>query len=54
VASPVVASVLFLRLSVDLDYNYFGHLDRAAMLEAKPAVEQAVAEIARPPGPGSL
>ncbi len=35
------------RLSIDLDYNYIGHLDRAAMLEARPAVEQAVADLAR-------
>ena len=38
------------RLSVDLDYNYIGHLDRAAMLEDRPAVEQAVAELARRQG----
>jgi len=38
------------RLSVDLDYNYIGHLDRAAMLEARPAVEQAVADLARRQG----
>jgi hypothetical protein len=35
------------RLSVDLDYNYIGHLDRTAMLEARPVVEQAVADLAR-------
>jgi len=35
------------RLSVDLDYNYIGHLDRAAMLEARPVVEQAVVDLAR-------
>lgn len=34
------------RLSVDLDYNYIGHLDRSAMLEARPAVEQAVTDLA--------
>lgn len=38
------------RLSVDLDYNYIGHLDRAAMLEAKPEVEKAVADLARRQG----
>jgi len=38
------------RLSVDLDYNYIGHLDRTAMLEARPAVEQAVADLARRQG----
>lgn len=38
------------RLSVDLDYNYIGHLDRAAMLEARPEVEQAVADLARRQG----
>lgn len=38
------------RLSVDLDYNYIGHLDRASMLEARPAVEQAVADLARRQG----
>ncbi len=38
------------RLSVDLDYNYIGHLDRAAMLEARPLVEEAVADLARRQG----
>lgn len=38
------------RLSVDLDYNYIGYLDRAAMLEAKPEVEQAIADLARRQG----
>lgn len=38
------------RLSLDLDYNYIGHLDRAAMLEARPEVEQAVADLARRQG----
>lgn len=38
------------RLSVDLDYNYIGHLDRAAMLEARPEVEKAVADLARRQG----
>ena len=38
------------RLSVDLDYNYIGHLDRSVMLEARPAVEQAVTDLARRQG----
>ncbi|OPY06615.1 MAG: hypothetical protein A4E66_02157 [Syntrophus sp. PtaB.Bin001] len=38
------------RLSVDLDYNYIGHLDRADMLEARPVVEQAVVDLARRQG----
>lgn len=38
------------RLSVDLDYNYIGHLDRAVMLEDRPAVEHAVADLARRQG----
>lgn len=38
------------RLSVDLDYNYVGQLDRAAMLKARPEVEQAVADLARRQG----
>ncbi|MEW5817292.1 MAG: nucleotidyl transferase AbiEii/AbiGii toxin family protein [Spirochaetota bacterium] len=38
------------RLSVDLDYNYIGHLSRTAMLEARPAVEQAVVDLARRQG----
>ena len=38
------------RLSVDLDYNYVGQLDRAAMLEARPVVEQAVVDLARRQG----
>ena len=38
------------RLSVDLDYNYIGHLDRKVMLEARPVVEQAVADLARRQG----
>jgi predicted nucleotidyltransferase component of viral defense system len=35
------------RLSVDLDFNYVGHLDRGRMLEDRPRVEQAVEELAR-------
>ena len=38
------------RLSVDLDYNYVGQLDRSAMLEARPVVEQAVVNLARRQG----
>lgn len=38
------------RLSVDLDYNYIGYLERVKMLEARPAVEQAVSELARRQG----
>jgi predicted nucleotidyltransferase component of viral defense system len=35
------------RLSVDLDYNYVGHVERERMLEDRPRVEEAVAEVAR-------
>lgn len=35
------------RLSVDLDFNDIGAVDREAMLEARPDVERAVAAIAR-------
>lgn len=35
------------RLSVDLDYNYVGHLDRDAMLAARPHIEAATEELAR-------
>lgn len=35
------------RLSVDLDFNYIGHLDREKMLADRPRVEAAVAELAR-------
>jgi sRNA-binding protein len=35
------------RLSVDLDYNYVGHVERELMLEDRPRVEEAVAEVAR-------
>jgi predicted nucleotidyltransferase component of viral defense system len=34
------------RLSVDLDYNYIGHVDREKMLFDRPRVEQAVIELA--------
>jgi len=32
---------------VDLDYNYVGHVERELMLEDRPRVEEAVAEVAR-------
>lgn len=35
------------RLSVDLDFNYIGALDRETMLQARPDVERAVDAIAR-------
>jgi hypothetical protein len=35
------------RLSVDLDFNYIGALDRQAMLKERPDVERAVEAIAR-------
>lgn len=35
------------RLSVDLDFNYIGHLEREKMLADRPKVEQAVEEVAR-------
>jgi len=38
------------RLSVDLDFNYTGHADREKMLEERPRVEQAVAELAKRKG----
>jgi len=38
------------RLSVDLDYNYVGQLDRSAMLDERPVVEQAVVNLARRQG----
>lgn len=38
------------RLSVDLDYNYIGHLDRAAMLQERPEVEKAVIDLAQRQG----
>ena len=34
------------RLSVDLDYNYIGHLDRGRMLEDRPRVEEALSGLA--------
>ena len=34
------------RLSVDLDFNYVGALDRTAMLQEKPEVERALAAVA--------
>jgi len=34
------------RLSVDLDYNYVGEIERQKMLEDRPRVEEAAAEIA--------
>ena len=30
------------RLSVDLDYNYVGHAERAAMLGERPRIEEAI------------
>ena len=38
------------RLSVDLDYNYIGHLERDKMLEDRPTIENAVVELARRKG----
>jgi len=35
------------RLSVDLDYNYIGNLEREKMLEDRPRVEEAVYELSR-------
>mgnify|MGYP001127178624 CR=1 FL=1 len=35
------------RLSVDLDYNYVAHLEREAMLQDRPQVEEAVLTLAR-------
>ncbi|MBN1223093.1 MAG: nucleotidyl transferase AbiEii/AbiGii toxin family protein [Candidatus Aminicenantes bacterium] len=35
------------RLSVDLDFNYVGHAERERMLEDRPRIEEAVAEISR-------
>jgi len=32
---------------VDLDYNYIGHVERERMLQDRPLVEEAVAEVAR-------
>jgi hypothetical protein len=38
------------RLSVDLDYNYVGEIERRKMLEDRPRVETAAAEIAKRQG----
>ena len=38
------------RLSVDLDYNYIGYLERDKVLEDRPKVENAVLELARRKG----
>ena len=35
------------RLSVDLDYNYIGNLEREKMLEDRPRVEEAICELSR-------
>lgn len=35
------------RLSVDLDYNYIGHLEREKMGEERSRVEEAVYELSR-------
>ncbi|MDD5205402.1 MAG: nucleotidyl transferase AbiEii/AbiGii toxin family protein [Desulfobacterales bacterium] len=35
------------RLSVDLDYNYIGNLEREKMLEDRPRVEEAIYELGR-------
>lgn len=40
------------RLSVDIDYNYIGHVKREKMLEDRPRVEEAVLELARRRGYG--
>jgi hypothetical protein len=40
------------RLSVDVDYNYIGHVERAKMLRDRPRVEEAVIELARRLGYG--
>ncbi|MFH1983438.1 MAG: nucleotidyl transferase AbiEii/AbiGii toxin family protein [Pseudomonadota bacterium] len=61
---PVLGSVLALkggtalnlcfgppsRLSLDLDFNYIGHLDRESMLADRPLVEQVLIELARRKG----
>jgi predicted nucleotidyltransferase component of viral defense system len=36
-----------MRLSVDLDFNYIGHIEREKMLEDRPIVEGALADLAR-------
>lgn len=38
------------RLSVDLDFNYIGHIEREGMLEDRPRVDKAVIELARRQG----
>ncbi len=38
------------RLSVDLDFNYVGHLERTKMLEERPDVERAIETIGRGQG----
>lgn len=35
------------RLSVDLDFNYIGHLEREKMLEERPKLEEALIQVAR-------
>jgi predicted nucleotidyltransferase component of viral defense system len=35
------------RLSVDLDYNYIGHIERERMLQDRPRVESAMVDLAR-------
>ena len=38
------------RMSVDLDYNYIHHLDRAAMLAERPNIEKALHDLAKARG----
>jgi predicted nucleotidyltransferase component of viral defense system len=38
------------RLSVDLDFNYIGSLERSKMLEDRPEVEEAILELSRRQG----
>lgn len=38
------------RLSVDLDFNYVGSIDRQSMLEARPRIEKAINELANSMG----
>jgi predicted nucleotidyltransferase component of viral defense system len=38
------------RLSVDLDYNYIGEIERKKMIEDRPQVEKAAAEVAKRQG----
>ena len=63
---PVLRSVLVLkggtalnllghapaRLSVDLDFNYVGAVEREVMLERRPAIEESVIAVARGLGMG--